>query len=715
MFEPTMNIRLASRVFAVCMLLVANATVCEAKDVLMPVSSGREYTVSPIPDYLAYPPSTVRQVLTDGKYAKGLMWVSQDALTWRAAKRVTFDLTLDKPATIQEIVVHVAAGSGGVHFPSSMFVYLSMDGKNYSYAGDLMAEGPIDESSGYVAKFVKLSNINTVARYVKAVVMPTPTFFSMDEVEVLAGPQAHSVSAKGNIQNIEKDVTARNISNLTPRYERQDNLALTAEGASAGGSAAMRRVRLLQRRFPGQSVLVEPTSPWSSASPLAIPAKVAQMDEFKAIVPQGACEYRAFVATNASEKVEPLTFVASPVSETVKLDVSEALEVRDGSGRSSFDALTPASTGITLEPGQSRFVMMSMCGQKPGAAQFQLAVKKGGEQIYVVKADLSVVELGERATALAATTWSYLTNKNLKDQSKAVLDDLVSHHENIIVVPMDTLGATPGNGIASLDDYLAPFGTDIKSGKFKKVLIFLPLKGKNSARLDSSVWKAGFSAWYDKVSASLVSHGFQRSQIYLYPYDEPSGPVIAQAAAFYKWFKSTNPNAQIFVTLDTISALKLQQFADISCVARGFIAMAAHDGHGLWLYNATGPAKTNDVYGYYRLLPWAAVDNGAMGVGFWSYSAFADSDSRGLNDHPGASINYSPIYLNENGSLMSSRRWEAWRAGLEDAALVRLLAKMKGSTATARYVHEVLNSVPSSQTGADVIRQRIIKDLLKMP
>ena len=87
--------------------------------------------------------------------------------------------------------------------------------------------------------------------------------------------------------------------------------------------------------------------------------------------------------------------------------------------------------------------------------------------------------------------------------------------------------------------------------------------------------------------------------------------------------------------------------------------------------------KAKQPYSYYRLLPWRAFQRGQTGAGFWIYYY-------GLNFEPGAvpwddtlrplgfsgvvyGAKASPVSLSCNGEkIVPSRRWEAWREGVED-------------------------------------------------
>jgi hypothetical protein len=126
-----------------------------------------------------------------------------------------------------------------------------------------------------------------------------------------------------------------------------------------------------------------------------------------------------------------------------------------------------------------------------------------------------------------------------------------------------------------------------------------------------------------------------------------------------------------------------------------------------WLYDTQGPAKSLSPYSYYRLLAWKAFLNGYTGIGFWSY---AETSGSVWDDFDGDHPDYAVIYDGENTTIISSRRWEAWRMGIEDYELLTMYAKKKGDAAAKALAREVMDS-PADTTRADRVRRQILKEL----
>ncbi len=212
--------------------------------------------------------------------------------------------------------------------------------------------------------------------------------------------------------------------------------------------------------------------------------------------------------------------------------------------------------------------------------------------------------------------------------------------------------------------------------------------------------------------STLKENGLTEDQIYLYPYDEPSNSkVINEARLFYVWLKKVSPETKTFVTLNNPSAFDLHGYVDISCVHSDVLSNYKYKSSENWLYATKGPAKNNAIYTYYRLLPWIAVEKKMSGVGFWSLTDFGTNDDASGNDHYGYGYNYSPIYVNAH-HVFSSRRWEAWRLGLQEATLLKAHSKKYGQAATDLLIKHVQEKAALGSTlEAEIVIQQVMSSL----
>jgi hypothetical protein len=168
----------------------------------------------------------------------------------------------------------------------------------------------------------------------------------------------------------------------------------------------------------------------------------------------------------------------------------------------------------------------------------------------------------------------------------------------------------------------------------------------------------------------------------LYPFDE------SLCDDFYKLaelIKDTDPKIKIYANSFGKGPKEFTRFKgliDIWCLQDShcerhpqWLEQIKDYGKQVWTYECLRPMKAKEPYSYYRLLPWRAFKRGQTGAGFWIYYY-------GLNFKPGAvpwddtlrPRGFSGVVYGKPGSpvpmhgenIIPSRRWEAWREGVED-------------------------------------------------
>ena len=95
-----------------------------------------------------------------------------------------------------------------------------------------------------------------------------------------------------------------------------------------------------------------------------------------------------------------------------------------------------------------------------------------------------------------------------------------------------------------------------------------------------------------------------------------------------------------------------------------------------WHYEAPGDQRLLDPLGFYRVKPWVAFQMGMTGGGYWVYSSadFWTADPAGGNE-------YGSVYPTDKGPV-TTKRWEASRAGIQDFELLWLLRKTAQQSAS---------------------------------
>ncbi len=295
--------------------------------------------------------------------------------------------------------------------------------------------------------------------------------------------------------------------------------------------------------------------------------------------------------------------------------------------------------------------------------------------------------------ALRLCHWGYVSSSILKDQPEAALQDQVSHGTNVFVssfVPharFNEEGELLGQiDYAAHDDYVrrhAPHGlllfqhtgivqgpTSIGSPAYRKAHIGL------------------LRAWVEHLAQMGVGYdGFA-----LYPVDEPGlrDGLVETYLQYAKLAREADPKIQMYT--DPVARITLEQvrqmlpYVDIWCPNRvGFLLgpgkekleLMQASGKTLWNYECAGNAKHQSPLSYYRGQAWLAWHHGLTGIGFWSYcTSSADPWYR-----PRATLDYLLIYPGEG--VVTSKRWEAIRDGIEDYGMLTVLRAAVAKKRTA--------------------------------
>jgi peptidoglycan hydrolase-like protein with peptidoglycan-binding domain len=165
------------------------------------IALGKSYTLEPVPngdyDGSKYGGNDYT-TLTDGIFTNpGLyMWGQAGSLSWGYTNELimTFDLGSDQPiSSIKYSTVSLA--EQGIFWPTAVYVLASQDGQNYYFVTDLMQSDPnippvpsIAAAHGLSTHYViTASGLDTHARYIKTIVIPSTSSINIDEIQIFNG------------------------------------------------------------------------------------------------------------------------------------------------------------------------------------------------------------------------------------------------------------------------------------------------------------------------------------------------------------------------------------------------------------------------------------------------------------------------------------------------------------------------------------------------
>lgn len=234
----------------------------------------------------------------------------------------------------------------------------------------------------------------------------------------------------------------------------------------------------------------------------------------------------------------------------------------------------------------------------------------------------------------------------------------------------------------------------------------------------SPQWKSNFTAWLRILVRHLRQQGLGYDRWILHAFDETLCDEFLELASF---IKQTNPQVRLFadhINDKPATIRKFRDVIDIWCPNERHIRMypdrlelVRSFGKPVWMYKSQGPGRANDPYSYYRLAHWRAFQYGLNGVGFWVYH---DKNGPVVWDEIGNIQGYYGVIYSGSSypggsldeSIVPSRRWEAWREGIEDSEYLRRFEevfKQQGA----------LVSTESKISGKDIQRQ--IEDVIRNP
>lgn len=287
---------------------------------------------------------------------------------------------------------------------------------------------------------------------------------------------------------------------------------------------------------------------------------------------------------------------------------------------------------------------------------------------------------------LSLCHWGYVHSSVLKDYPEEALADQVRNGTNVFVgtfypkAQYDDQGELVGEiDFVAHDDYVkrhAPHGK----------ILFCGYQGalQGPGGQDSEAYAKAHVKWLRAWVAHLKELGVDYEGYALYPVDEPglSDGLVDTYLRMAKLAREADPNIQMYTDpVGRISEEELREmvpYVDIWCPNRNGLILdennaakldiIRHSGSFVWMYECDGNVKHQSPLGYYRAQAWLAWHLGMTGIGFWSYCTSQDDPWF----RPSLRHDYLIVYPGRG--VVSSKRWEAVRDGVEDYTM---LAKLR--------------------------------------
>lgn len=661
----------------------------------MPGTAGSAPTEVPVtsaswkeaPNY-AINRATDSSILTDGKVSRDPIWVRSGTAVWVRQTPVSLSLRLAAaldPNLDYSLQLHLGEEFRSGVKPLRRVDLYCMDSSNKTsmHAGaiDTVTEAQLEEASGWIDIFFSGCHSDSV----DVILHANGRFLAMDEIKVLGAVAAPVVSSAGEIITAQTDTRVDSIrrlqsSMLAKRRSLFENAL--AEGNIRGSDAWFAppwdRLDLsdgITRRFLGDGKT----------------ARLIAGDGLPATVVVGV--------RNATPQPKVFSLRFADHSPLIRLAARALEPVLAADGRYVFDAIGDNSSSITVAPYDIGYFWIS-ASAAAASEDIDLVVSDNTDWSETLALNIRTTELTSSAISdfmPKALVWSYSSDAPIWSTPPLVADQLEESGVNVFVVhPSSIPKLTDPSTLQSRKKRLQQ---DLQLYRGRgTVLLFVnwrrELQGKD---MSTPAFRQQMKIWLTNIAGILESQGFSKNEWAVYPVDEPRGRSLELAAESVFVLKELDPEIQVYLNpiAPTPRDFKyrsliqdLAKTVDIWQPRRGpgyeVVQAALLDSNAasrqLWMYdNPRSPAKS-ELPLCYRAIGWRAFEMGATGVGFWSYSATDGSSA--WNDFDGRGPDWAVAYESESGP-QSSRRWEAFKTGLREYAMLRYCNENEGRNFSA--------------------------------
>lgn len=497
--------------------------------------------------------------------------------------------------------------------------------------------------------------------------------------------------------------------------------------------------RMLSLVFSDESYVVWHKNLWEPLAPLEIPS--IDNKDLEVFMMVNEYESAAFIITNTSEKDLLFKITISDLKSKDEknifpkqlITIREVAFVESASYEIVADPLIPIEGNIVIPAGQTKQIWLTLHskGVFPGDYYGKISIVASSEatqkqinfhvRVYPIQFPDQI--------SLSVINWSYLTFYPVKGLEKEAVDDLFAHYTNIFVMhqPYIPWPICDENGdiIESLNFDKHDKFIQLHDG-FRQILFFMNFKNKYRRDLNgqlvfmSKSWKKAFKEWVLKWILHLKDLGLSYNQFAFYLFDEPrEKQEFEMLAEVCDFLDKIDPKIKVYVTLDSPIAFEnlklITPYIDIwqiqpnvlrnKSIKRFFEREQKERDKQVWIYGTEFfPPKSASPYKAYRLKMWKAYNLGFSGAGFWSYSdtGWEERPGTAWNDFDGTYPDYAVIY-GWNRGFISSKRWEAWREGIEDYEYLNMVNKEFAEI----LVKEVLKKSDTPQL-LDEMRKKVL-------
>ena len=728
---------------------------CFSVNALENLALDKSYSFSQKPNYPLCSDDSDRIQLTDGK-SSGSKWTEKSTVGWRkpeSAVEVLIDI--GQNCVVEQVNIHtIGGGFASVEFPEFIAVLLSDTGLEFRLAG-LISNRTLtnvrSNGSRGVPRVMSLESINATGRFIKLVARPAGPMFFTDEIEVFG--ESPGSSSKINLHNNleafddDEELLSRindylrledNVSGLEKSTKNNDssiNKLLDTNQLRAEQELLGKKKARIYKDIYKKDFVCLPANPmkivYEKEMPLHESAKEINVGMW-----QNEYESAAINIINCSDDAMKMSVSVSPLlkSDGQKIDSSKTFTVRRAHyvmaseiGSIADALILQGEKAFEIEPGQLIQIWLTIFNPQLTAGYYQARIavsasRSNGEHLPIETIPVNLRVYKNRLPdkiALNTCVWDYYDVASEEAMSK----DLRNHHINVCVIPAQGLpflrfSSDPPGFVRKLD--YSRLDKIIGQRRYARTFLLgmnFSVAKKDSGRFGdvqwmTDAWKKVFASWLKNLVTHLKELGIGYDRFALYPFDESIADEYYDLA---RLIRSIDPKIRLYANSFVKGPdefMRFRNLIDIWCLQDSHIVKHAewfkiikNFDTQMWTYECFEPMKAQQPYSYYRLLPWRAFQRNQDGAGFWIYyyglgfepGAVPWNDT--LRPHGFSGVVYgsksSPVTgLTEN--IIPSRRWEAWREGVEDYQyLYELQQAINRAQATdseaARNARKILN------------------------
>ncbi len=629
-------------------------------------------SVKPRPNYRESASAFKPGHLTDGISRETRMWLSPQAATWSQPIPVVIKLRVDGvSARSGEMVINVAESINlDVGVPDRIDVYSGRSESGFIHSGawEKDPDRQVDDRSIWIR--VPMAYVD---RDAIVVIHATSRFLSMDELVVRERTEGEPASLDGRELLQAEDARQDSVDRLISSRNLLWNMVQAQQVMSSAETLSVRRLDPWGLR------------PYIQSQPGSADVIKIEMTKFE--------RESLLLQVGASEEVE-----VCPSTAASGISLYEVQRMTAITGDRLLDPLVPLMTCWTLSPGEPRYLWVDIDGTDRPDGESSATLNVGNKTLRLTTVVHSTPGFTVDKHCPRVNPWTYGRERPVWNNQTRASVLLARGKTNAHFVHFNDAPALAETSAQDQSRRLQAFRSrlqELAPAKEGMIILFLRLPhflGEDWGDVGERVGVQRLSQWLETLTQELSAAGYDKHQWALYPIDEPNARDIPPLLEFARQVKAIDPQVRLYanpiasqsagVRIARRHIEDLRGLVDIVQPRKALVDSLGADVfrsgfEQYWLYdNPEFPPKKAPP-SFYRMLAWDARQRHATGIGFWSFS-HTDGNSSWTDFDDERRPSWAVTYESNDGAL-SSRRWEGFREGVEDACLFNYLDGMGSS------------------------------------